>query len=181
MKRWVWIVMTVWLFIPSVCMAGWYKYKDANGVWHYTDSMTSDVSPEKRVKGQKVKEPDDYLTEEQKQERHLQETRAKEAEAEAAAEKAKQERIQQQYKNISTYESLEQKRKELADLYKRMMDQKRNLEAQKEKVDTAEAYQAHQNKVAEFNKSAADYKARRQAYEAAVKAFEAKSGKQDEK
>jgi hypothetical protein len=174
MKRWVWIVMGLWLLSPLICSAGWYKYQDANGVWHYTDSLTADVPVEKRQKAQTINEPDDYLTDAQRKEKRAWEANGKSASTEAVAEKAKQARINSQHKDIENYESLEKKRAELVDLYKNMMDKKRKLEVEKEKLDTAEAYKDHQNMVAEFNKRAAEYKTRRQAYGQAVKAFEAK-------
>ena len=71
MRRWVWIIVGFWLCTPIICSAGWYKYQDENGVWHYTDSMTSDVPVDKRQKVQKVADPDDYLTPAQRKEKRL--------------------------------------------------------------------------------------------------------------
>jgi hypothetical protein len=166
--------MGLWLISPLICSAGWYKYQDENGVWHFTDSMTAEQPVEKRKVVEKVAEPDDYLTPAQRKEKRLRETQARAAEDEAAAEKQKQESIKHEYKDMGSYEALEKKRAELAELYKTMMDQKRKLEADKEKIDNRTAYEKHQKMVREFNKSADDYKSRRAVYEQAVKEYEAK-------
>lgn len=181
MKRLVWIVMAFLLLFPIICSAGWYKYKDENGVWHYTDTLTAEEPIENRKEVQQVAEPDDYLTDAQRKEKRAREARAKALENEAEAEQTRQERINSQYADIESYESLEKKRVELADLYKEMMEKKRKIEVQKEKIDTAQAYKEHQAMVTEYNKNAAEYKSRRQAYEKAVKAFETKERKAESK
>jgi|GEM_PF-1131758 len=177
MRRWVWIVVGFWLLTPILCSAGWYKYQDENGVWHYTDSMTADEPVEKRKKVEQVREPDDYLTpaqREEKRQRAAQAKASKASEEEAAAEKAKQEKIKSDYQGIDSYESLEQKRAELADLYKTMVEKKKELDAAKGKVDTRQKFAKHQELITQYNKSADEYRSRRQAYEEAVKAYEAK-------
>lgn len=174
MRRWVWIVVGFWLLTPILCSAGWYKYQDENGVWHYTDSMTADEPVEKRKKVEQVREPDDYLTPTQREAKRQQAAQAKAKEEEAAAEKAKQDKIKGDYQGIDSYETLEKKRAELADLYKTMMERKKKLDAAKDKVDTRQKFAQHQELITQYNQSADEYRSRRQAYEEAVKAYEAK-------
>ncbi len=181
MQRYIWIVMGLWLFSPLICSAEWYKYKDKNGVWHYSDSLTTSVPFEQRTQTEKVKDADDYLSDEERQEKQAREASAKEAEAQAAAEKEKAEKIRNQYQSIASYEALEQKRTELADLHKKMMVQKEKLETEKKKIKTAEDHKKHQALVAEYNRNAKDYQARRKAYEGAVKAYEQKQKQKEKK
>ena len=177
MKRCAWVGMGFWLLSPLICSAEWYKYQDKNGVWHYSDSLTTEVPFEQRKKTKKYTESDDYLSAAEREKKRTREALEKEEKDRAVVEKEKEERIRGQYKSIDNYEALEQKRTELADVYKNMMEKKSKLDAQKTKVDTAKAYKEHQATVAEYNKSAEEYKVRRKAYEEAVKAFEQKQKK----
>jgi hypothetical protein len=176
MKRLTWIFIASWLLLTSLpCSAEWYKYRDKNGVWHYSDTLTTKAPLDHRKIAEKHKEPDDYLSVEEREKKRSDEARAREEADEARAAELKQQQIKDQYANLDEYNALEDKRVELDGIYKKMMEQKHQLDIQKDKVDSPEAYQQHRAAVSKYNESAAEYKLRREAYEQALKLYEQKN------
>ena len=162
--RYLYILMIVML-IPTLSHAEFYKYRDASGALRFTDNL-AEVPKDQRPKVQKYKEPDDYLTPEQKAAK----LKAARESTDTASPGQKTTSLE---KTQATRMDLNKKKMALDQEYGELMKTKEALMAgENEAMKTQEGTRAHREKVTRLNLRIVDFEKRRKAFEKEVDAFE---------
>lgn len=159
------------MLLTTPAMAEFFKYRDSNGVLRFTDNL-AEVPPDQRPKATSYKEPDDYLTPQQKRDRAEKASR----EAEAAAKKEKEDSFEVGQKQRM---DLNKTRLELDKEYGELVREKKALQKEKEKALSPEQQTEYKKRVNALNKRIIDYEARRNRYEEGIKEFNAKAKAQE--
>lgn len=162
--RYIYILMVLML-IPTLSHAEFYKYRDASGVLRFTDNL-AEVPEDQRPKVQSYKEPDDYLTPEQKAAK----LKAASTSGDTASTNKKTTSLE---KTQATRIDLNKKKMALDQEYGELMKTKEALmAAENDAMKTVEGTREHREKITRLNLRIVDFEKRRKAFEKEVDAFE---------
>ncbi len=160
-KRLMICLVAIGFMVPSVVMAEFYKYRDANGVMRFTDNL-AEVPVDQRPKVTSYSEPDDFLTPEARKKKEVAEVQAAAAKAapDASLEDIQEERMR-----------LNRLRVELDEEYGGLMKDRQTLEKMKAEAKDDTDREAYRDGVIDLNKRITAYETKRVDFQKAMDAF----------
>ncbi|MDM8551150.1 DUF4124 domain-containing protein [Desulfobacterales bacterium HSG2] len=164
------IVLLIWVCFSSLIYAEFYRYKDENGVLRFTDNL-AEVPEDQQPEVKNYKEPDDFLTPEQRAERARKES---EEIQEAVKKEVKKKKEARKAERRSMLDGLKKEKAALDTEIAELEKEEQALTQQREKgLITNEAINAYNERMKKFKKRVAAYNKRQKAYNENLKAFNA--------
>lgn len=163
------LIICIWL--PSLASAEFYRYKDENGVTRFTDNL-AEVPEDQQPKS--YKEPDDFLTPEQRAEKARKES-LEDRKARETAQKEEKKNRKEEKKS-----SLKDMKKEKAALdaeYAKIRQDEQALVKEREKGLATSSIKAHNEKMLRFKEKVAEYKEKQKAYTEKLDTFNSTKNK----